>query len=289
MQQYNIDTIINYIIEHKDIFIIALSLLTFIFSIFSFLLNNKNNKLKENLSNSKLLLENFYSPILNNHKLNKSQLIDIDICNFIYKYSFLLDDLTKILAFEIINLETNLANTLNSKVLKSKYEKTRKYFTNIILLYSKDLSRIYKFESFSISNKYLYPFKFRFIFNLLDILGITSLIFFIILIIFVYNLNISKLISFFIALGIIWLYFRFYILSHAKNTEYIANKPIFSGFNIYFHYQYSKYDALYINIFTKQIYLVFKGLPIPKSLNVSNKERFSIYKTIFKIDNILFN
>lgn len=272
------DTLINYIIKNKELFVILISSLTLLFTIVSFFIQNKNNKLKENISNTNLLLQKFYSPILNNHALNKEKLFSDDICNFIYTNSFLLDDLISILAFEILKLESNFSNTLNDRFFYSKYKKTREYFISIVNLYSQDLSRIYKLDSFSISNKYLFPSKVRFIFNLLDTLIFASLFMITILIILGLSNNITELISFPFVLSSIWLLYRFQILSLLKKFKYVAHKPQISNFNIFFHNQYSEFDALYINLLTKKTYLVFKGLPIPKSSNLSLKEAFSIYK-----------
>lgn len=268
---------IDYIIENKDVFLILISLLTLLFTIISFFIQNKHNKLKENISNTNLLLQNFYSPLLNNQTLNKEKLFSDDICNFIYKNSFLLDNLISILTFEIIKLESNFSATLNNRFLSSKYKETRKYFIKIISLYYQDLSRIYKLETFSISNKYLFTSNIRFIFNLLDILSFASFFILFIGILSRFNNIISKLIIIQIFISTIWLIYRFRLLLLFKKFRYIAHKPKSALFNIFFNNQYSEFDALYLDLFTKKTYLVFKGLPIPNS-NPSFKEVFSIFK-----------
>ena len=273
--------LIKFIVENKEIFLILTSLSTLIFSIFTFFKNNKNTKLKESILISKMLLQHFYSPLLNNNNLNKDKLFDENTLKFIYENSFLLDNSIKLLAFEIINLENDFTKTLNSRFLSSKYKNTRKYFIDVIYLASKDLSRIYKTETFSISNKYLFPSQFRFIFNLLDTLSFIVLLILIISAFFYFNSNnIWQIMSFPIILVSLWLIYRFQILSILKNFKFIAHKPnkLQLLFNIYFYNQYSEKDAFYINLFTKKTYLVYKGLPIPKYSNLSFIDLFSIYK-----------
>lgn len=273
--------LINFIVENKEVFLILTSLSTLLFSIFTFLKNNKDNKLKENILTSKMILQHFYSPLLNNNALNKDLLFDENILKFIYENSFLLDNLIKLLAFEIINLENDFNKTSNNRFLASKYKNTRKYFIDTISLASKDLSRIYKTETFSLSNKYLFPSQIRFIFNLLDTLSFIVFFCFIILTIFYFNQNSNLKITLFpIILVLIWIIYRFQILSMLKNFKFIAHKPnkLLSLFNIYLNNQYSEKDALYINLFTKKTYLVYRGLPIPKYSNLSFIDFFSIYK-----------
>lgn len=273
--------LIKFIVENKEIFLILTSLCTLLFSIFTFFKNNKNTKLKESILISKMLLQNFYSPLLNNNNLNKDKLFDENTLEFIYENSFLLDNSIKLLAFEIINLENDFTKTLNSRFLSSKYKNTRKYFIDVISLASKDLSRIYKTETFSISNKYLFPSQVRFIFNLLDTLSFIVLLILIISAFFYFNSNsVWQIMTLPIILVSIWIIYRFQILSILKNFKFIARKPnkLLSLFGIYLHNQYSEKDAIYTNLFTHKTYLVYKGLPIPKYVNLSLIDLFSIYK-----------
>ena len=276
------EKLIKFITDNKDLFLIITSLSTLLFSIFTFFKNNKNNRLKENILTNKMLLQHFYSPLLTNYNSNKEVLFDENILKFVYENSFLLNNLIKILTFEIINLENDFTKTLNSKFLSSKYKNTKKYFINIISLASNDLSRIYKIENCSFNNKYLFPLQVRFIFNILDILSFILLIT-IPLIIFYFNKNnidIYKIIVYPITLILFWIFYRFQILSMLKNFKFVAHKPnnFLLLFNIYLQNHYSKKDAIYINLLTKKTYLVYRGLPVPKYTNLSFIELFSIYK-----------
>lgn len=269
--------------NNKDIILMMTSILSLLFSVFIFYKTNKNNKFNENISTVKLLLQNFYSPLLSNHNKNAQILFDEKTLSFINENFFLLHDSIKMVAFEIIKLEKNHETLATSKFLTKKYDASRKHLIYLSELASRDLSKIYQYEFYSISSKYLAPLRFRFFLSLLDFSSIILFIFIFATFIIYSNLTLSFTIAFIISCSFLWTVYRFYIIASLKNFKNIPNKPnrTLSCFNLFNFNCYSEFDAIYTNIFTKKSFLVYKGLPVdPNSKKLSKffVDSFSLYK-----------
>lgn len=269
--------IFNLISKNKDVFLIIISALTFIFSIFTFLRKEKKYIVEKNMENILLMLENFYSPLIT--RKNEKILFSKDLKDFYFNHTFFIDSNINLLCIELIELEKYINKFHSNKILMKKYIKTRNYFLKMVQLVYDDLTKIYNLEFFSLRPYYYFSKKFKFIFYFLDSLALVSILISSVLLLF--SLSFTTIITLIFFIDTLWIFYRNQILSISK--KYIKNSnfifKIFNFFNIYFYNQISPNDAIYINIFSKKSFYIYKGLPIiHKKNNKDSINLFAIYK-----------
>lgn len=267
----------KFIVSNKEFFLTLVSIITLLFSIFTFFKNNKDKVNEKKLSNILLILENFYSPIITNKE--KKVLFDENIIKFYHKNSFLLTYELNLLCQELINLEKNINKTLANKKSKDKYLKSREFFLKTSEYLYTDFSNLYLSKTFFINSKYFINNSLlRFLTIVLDYFCLVQLV--IIFIIIFVNLSINNIILTFVAIDTFWITIRYSIVSSAR--KYIhspKNHIILECFNLYLANQISPVDATYKKIFSNKKVYIYKGLPIIFN-SKSFFDLFSLYRLV---------
>lgn len=218
--------IFNLISKNKDVFLIIISALTFIFSIFTFLRKEKKYIVEKNMENILLMLENFYSPLIT--RKNEKILFSKDLKDFYFNHTFFIDSNINLLCIELIELEKYINKFHSNKILMKKYIKTRNYFLKMVQLVYDDLTKIYNLEFFSLRPYYYFSKKFKFIFYFLDSLALVSILISSVLLLF--SLSFTTIITLIFFIDTLWIFYRNQILSISK--KYIKNSNfIFKIFN----------------------------------------------------------
>ena len=253
------DNFIKFINTYNYSFAIFISIITFLFSIYSFRKNYKFSKSKYIIETILDILTNFISPLKYLLNTNKEISSNKALVDFFINKSYLIDTHIYILVNEILIIENNEIQN------KEKLVKSRKLLLKLVE------NKFIFFKSFCdnellfLSSKSLVPNNLKPLFTFLNYicsLGILSLIFLIFYLLYELKLDTLQIISILILSNIIfsfyWILFRF-IIYPRKNSKFKESKFL-KSFNYYSIYSIVPFDGEYYCPICKKKFYSYKGL-----------------------------